>query len=77
MSETARTDGVPGVDQEALRAQVREKYREVAVDPHRTFHFETGSRLAERLGYPGDVLAGLPESAVESFAGVANPFAQQ
>lgn len=75
MSGTARKDGGPAVDQDALRAQVREKYREVAVDPHRTFHFETGRRLAERLGYPEDVLTDLPESAVESFAGVANPFA--
>jgi hypothetical protein len=29
------------VDTDQLRAQVREKYREVAADPHRTFHFHT------------------------------------
>ena len=27
------------VDPDALREQVKDKYREVAVDPHRTFHF--------------------------------------
>ena len=27
------------VDGEALREQVREKYREVAVDPYREYHF--------------------------------------
>ena len=68
------TDATPRIDREALRAQVRQKYREVAVDPHGEFHFQTGRALAKRLGYPADLLAGLPDSAVESFAGVANPF---
>jgi SAM-dependent methyltransferase len=68
------TDATPRIDREALRAQVRQKYREVAVDPHGEFHFHTGRALAERLGYPADLLAYLPDSAVESFAGVANPF---
>ena len=63
------------VDPEALREQVREKYRDVAVDPHRTFHFHTGRRLAARLGYDEAVVDALPERAVESFAGVGNPFA--
>ncbi|HEX2076023.1 MAG TPA: methyltransferase domain-containing protein [Geodermatophilus sp.] len=63
------------VDPAALREQVREKYREVATDPTRPFHFHTGRALARRLGYDDDVLAALPDRAVESFAGVANPFA--
>ena len=63
------------VDPAALREQVREKYREVATDPTRPFHFHTGRELARRLGYDDDVLAALPDRAVESFAGVANPFA--
>ena len=63
------------VDPEVLREQVREKYREVATDPTRPFHFHTGRALARRLGYDDDVLAALPDRAVESFAGVANPFA--
>jgi SAM-dependent methyltransferase len=62
------------VDTEQLRAQVREKYREVAADPHRTFHFHTGRPLAVRLGYDGDAVDALPDRAVESFAGVGNPF---
>jgi SAM-dependent methyltransferase len=71
---TALQAGAPRVDQEALRAQVREKYREVAVHPEQEFHFQTGRALAERLGYPADVLCRMPDSAIESFAGVANPF---
>jgi arsenite methyltransferase len=63
------------VDTEQLRAQVREKYREVATDPHRTFHFHTGRSLAARLGYDADTVNALPDRAVESFAGVGNPFA--
>lgn len=70
-----QADATPRIDQDALRAQVRQKYREVAVDPRGEFHFQTGRALAERLGYPADLLAELPDSAVESFAGVANPFA--
>ena len=62
------------VDQDTLREQVREKYREVAVDPHRDFHFHTGRPLAARLGYDADVVDRLPDRAVESFAGVGNPF---
>jgi arsenite methyltransferase len=62
------------VDPGALRHQVRDKYREVAVDPHRTFHFHTGRLLAARLGYDDEAVDALPVQAVESFAGVGNPF---
>ena len=62
------------VDVDALRDQVREKYREVADDPHRTFHFHTGRPLAARLGYAAAAVEALPDRAVESFAGVGNPF---
>ena len=62
------------VDAEALRAQVRDKYREVALDPHASFHFHTGRKLAGHLGYESSAVDALPERAVESFAGVGNPF---
>jgi arsenite methyltransferase len=62
------------VDPEALREQVRGKYREVATDPRGTFHFHTGRPLAARLGYDRAVVDALPDRAVESFAGVGNPF---
>jgi arsenite methyltransferase len=62
------------VDAGALRDQVREKYRAVATDPAGPFHFHTGRELARRLGYDADAVAALPDRAVESFAGVANPF---
>src|SRR6185312_1245267 len=61
------------VDAEALREEVRKKYREVAANPHGSFHFHTGRPLAARLGYDASVVDALPDAAVESFAGVANP----
>jgi len=62
------------VDPDVLREQVRDKYREVAVDPHRTFHFHVGRVNAARLGYEQGAVDALPDRAVESFAGVGNPF---
>ncbi|HEV8222082.1 MAG TPA: methyltransferase domain-containing protein [Streptosporangiaceae bacterium] len=62
------------VDPDALREQVRGKYRKVAVEPGASFHFHTGRPLATRLGYDASLVDGLPDRAVESFAGVANPF---
>jgi arsenite methyltransferase len=62
------------VDPGALREQVRGKYRDVALDPGASFHFHTGRALASRLGYEISEVDALPDQAVESFAGVANPF---
>jgi SAM-dependent methyltransferase len=62
------------VDPATLREQVRDKYREVALAPHAEHHFHTGRPLASRLGYDGVVVDAFPDRAVESFAGVGNPF---
>jgi arsenite methyltransferase len=79
VEDTDRAEEVADVgavmpDPEVLRSQVREKYRQVAAQPTARFHFHTGRPLAARLGYDRDVVDGLPDRAVESFAGVANPF---
>ena len=65
------------VNPDALRAEVKSKYREVALHPHGEYHFHTGRTLAARLGYDEDIVTAMPDSAVESFAGVANPFARR
>ncbi len=62
------------VDVDALREEVRKKYREVADRPDAEFHFHTGRDHARRMGYPDSPLDQLPEEATEAFAGVANPF---
>jgi arsenite methyltransferase len=67
------SDGL-SVDAIALREEVKSKYRAVAVDPHGSYHFHTGRPLTRRLGYDEAVVAALPDSAVEAFAGVGNPF---
>ena len=65
------------VDPALLREQVKSKYRDVAIAPHGSYHFHTGRPLARRLGYDSGVVDAMPDVAVESFAGVANPFATQ
>jgi len=62
------------VDPDRLREEVKEKYREVAIAPNATYHFHTGRIAADRFGYDRDVVGALPDQAVESFAGVGNPF---
>ena len=62
------------VDATSLREEVKSKYRDVAINPHGEYHFHTGRPLAKRLGYDAAMVDSLPDAAVESFAGVANPF---
>ncbi len=67
--------GESPVDRDELRAEIRDKYRAVALDPDGDFHFHTGRTVATRCGYDPSAVDALPDVAVESFAGVANPFA--
>ena len=61
-------------DVQTLRSEVQQKYTEVAESPELTFHFHHGRPLAEILGYPMEQVDATPPEAVESFAGVGNPF---
>jgi len=65
---------VAPVDVDRLRLEVQLKYREVATNPDKGFHFHVGRALAQMLGYPMNVVDTLPPQVVESFAGVNNPF---
>ena len=60
---------------EVIFEAVRRMYTEVAVAPGREFHFPTGRKACEFVGYPAADLDQLPASALESFAGVGYPFA--
>ncbi len=62
------------VDVELLKSEIKKTYSSVSQEPERDFIFPTGRAWAEDLGYPAE-LANVPETAVESFAGVANPWA--
>src|ERR687892_1304464 len=58
------------LDTGELEERVKRMYEEVALEPEREFHFETGRPLAERLGYPAADLDPIPAAAIDSFAGV-------
>src|SRR6266849_4591731 len=62
-----------GIDVDLLKSEIRNTYACVSQEPERDFIFPTGRAWAEDLGYPPE-LARVPEAAVESFAGVANPW---
>src|ERR1041385_8483806 len=61
------------IDVELLKSEIKKTYASVSQEPERDFIFPTGRAWAEDLGYP-DELANVPDAAVESFAGVANPW---
>jgi len=61
------------VDIGLLKSEIKKTYASVSQEPEKDFIFPTGRAWAEDLGYPPE-LAQVPDSAVESFAGVANPF---
>jgi SAM-dependent methyltransferase len=61
------------IDIELLKSEIKKTYASVSEQPEQDFIFPTGRAWAEDLDYP-DELGNVPESAVESFAGVANPW---
>jgi SAM-dependent methyltransferase len=61
------------LDVELLKSEIKKTYSSVSDEPERDFIFPTGRAWAEDLGYPEE-LANVPDTAVESFAGVANPW---
>jgi SAM-dependent methyltransferase len=61
------------IDVSLLKSEIKKTYASVSEEPEREFIFPTGRAWAEDLAYPPE-LAAVPDAAVESFAGVANPF---
>ena len=61
------------IDVDLLKSEIKKTYSAVSQEPEREFIFPTGRAWAEDLGYPAE-LTNVPEGAVESFAGVANPW---
>ena len=55
-----------------LRTKVRDAYSAAALHPAYEHVFPVGLQFARSLGYPADVLAGLPAQCVEAFTGVSN-----
>jgi arsenite methyltransferase len=65
-------DATALVDTERLEAEVKEMYGHVARGEEAQLHFEVGRGLAERLGYPRELLDAIPAEALASFAGVGH-----
>jgi SAM-dependent methyltransferase len=61
------------IDVEVLKSEIKKTYASVSAEPEKDFIFPTGRSWAGDLDYPPE-LANVPDRAVESFAGVANPF---
>jgi SAM-dependent methyltransferase len=70
---TTQPSSATELDVALLKSEIKKKYASVSTEPEQHFVFPTGSSWAEDLGYPAE-LANVPEAAVQSFAGVANPF---
>jgi arsenite methyltransferase len=70
---TTQQSSATELDVALLKSEIKKKYASVSSEPEQHFVFPTGGSWAQDLGYPEE-LANVPESAVESFAGVANPF---
>jgi arsenite methyltransferase len=61
-------------DKNKIETGIREKYAKVAVGPQGLFKYLTGKAGLEALGYDPEILKTLPESILDSFCGVGNPF---
>ena len=64
----------PNISGDDLRVAVRKEYANVALDPHKGYHFHTGRDALGIIGYDESLLEGLPEANIASFAGTGNPF---
>ena len=65
---------VTRLDVAKIQEAVRLKYAEVARSAEGKFKYATGRAGAAALGYDLSVAAGLPQSVLQSFCGVGNPF---
>ena len=61
------------IDLALLKSEIKKTYASVSEDPATERIFPTGRAWAEDLDYPPELRA-VPDTAVASYAGVANPF---
>lgn len=65
---------IQGFNRQQILDAVQAMYTDVADDPRRNFHFPTGRAACVLAGYPETWLNAIPDTAIESFAGVGFPF---
>lgn len=61
-------------DKKRIEEGIRGKYAKVAVSAEGLFQYPTGRAGLEALSYDSDILHALPQSALDLFCGVGNPF---
>jgi len=57
-----------------LRDEISREYTDVASEPERGYHFNTGRAALAMNGYEKEWIDGVPESVIASFSGMGNPF---
>jgi len=65
---------VLGYSKEQIAEAVREMYTLVANRPQTPLHFPVGAEACDKALYDRELVEGVPAAALESFAGVGNPF---
>lgn len=61
-------------ERQKIEAGIHGKYAKVAVTPEGLFRYPTGRDGLEALHYDPEILESLPQSALECYCGVGNPF---
>ena len=64
----------PNIAVDKLLDAIRNDYKSVAIDPHKGYHFHTGRKALDRIGYDKKLYDSVPEECIASFAGTGNPF---
>jgi len=64
------------IERRTIQEGIRRKYVEVAAKDNAgsCFRYPTGQEGLTQLGYPPEILKGIPDSILASFCGVGNPF---
>jgi arsenite methyltransferase len=62
------------LDRQRIEAGIRDKYLQVAVNPHGLFRYPTGRAGLEALGYDPGIVGALPDTVADAYCGVGNPF---
>ena len=70
----SKTQPAPKISEDDLLNEIMKEYSNVALTPHKGYHFHTGCNAADRIGYDTSLYASLPKKNIDSFAGTGNPF---
>jgi len=61
-------------DLNQISKSILEKYAKVSESPDGLFKYPTGKSGLKGLNYDSDIIRSLPESVIDSYCGVGNPF---